>query len=193
MVSLPINGAMLVRLGTSPNLLRVALSPCDARCTSRTAARLGRHRGRSRRFVEAPVGYIINLNANYFYLRFDYFGSLGRFLRNNATKTLAFPIRLQQNTKGNENDSHYRSNNRLFVTSSEPFMIVCVCNNISDREIRQAVDLGLTSMADLYKELGVGTCCGKCVSYAREVMHEHLESKTVVTELRRTPHDGLAA
>lgn len=65
-------------------------------------------------------------------------------------------------------------------------MIVCVCNNISDREIRQAVELGLTSMADLYKELGVGTCCGKCVSYAREVMHEHLDSKTTVTELRRS-------
>ena len=72
-------------------------------------------------------------------------------------------------------------------------MIVCVCNNISDREIRQAVDLGLTSMSDLYKELGVGPCCGKCVSYAREVMNEHLESSTTVTELRRTSHDGLAA
>jgi hypothetical protein len=105
---------MLVRLGTSPNLLRVALSPCDARCTSRTAARLGRHRGRSRRFVEVPDGYIINLNANYFYLRFIYFRSLGLQLtqqRNNATKTLAFGIQLEQNTKGNENDSHYRPNN----------------------------------------------------------------------------------
>jgi bacterioferritin-associated ferredoxin len=65
-------------------------------------------------------------------------------------------------------------------------MIVCVCNNISDREIRQAVDLGITSMAELHQELGVGTCCGKCVSYAREVLHAHLESKTSVTELRRT-------
>jgi bacterioferritin-associated ferredoxin len=72
-------------------------------------------------------------------------------------------------------------------------MIVCVCNNISDREIRQAVDLGLSSMADLHKELGIGTCCGKCVSYAREVMHEHLDGKTVVTELRRPARDGLAA
>ena len=72
-------------------------------------------------------------------------------------------------------------------------MIVCVCIKISVREIRQAIDLGLTSMADLYKELGVGTCCGKCVSYAREVMLEHLDSKTVVTELRRAPTDGLAA
>jgi bacterioferritin-associated ferredoxin len=64
-------------------------------------------------------------------------------------------------------------------------MIVCVCNNISDREIRQAVDMGITSMADLYKELGVGTCCGKCVSYAREVLHERLEGSATITELRR--------
>jgi bacterioferritin-associated ferredoxin len=73
-------------------------------------------------------------------------------------------------------------------------MIVCVCNNISDREIRKAVDMGLTSMADLYKELGVGTVCGTCVSYARQVMNEHLENTTtVVTELRRTPQDGQPA
>jgi bacterioferritin-associated ferredoxin len=72
-------------------------------------------------------------------------------------------------------------------------MIVCVCNNISDREIRQAVDLGLTSMSDLRKQLGVGTCCGKCVSYAREVMHEHLESTSAVTELRRPAPGKLVA
>ncbi len=66
-------------------------------------------------------------------------------------------------------------------------MIVCVCNNISDREIRQAVDLGITSIAELRKELGVGTMCGTCVSYAREVLHEHIDSKTTITELRRTP------
>jgi bacterioferritin-associated ferredoxin len=68
-------------------------------------------------------------------------------------------------------------------------MIVCVCNNISDREIRQAIELGISSMPDLYRELGVGTCCGKCVSYAREVLHEHLDGQAapLVTELRRQP------
>lgn len=63
-------------------------------------------------------------------------------------------------------------------------MIICVCNNISDREIRNAVDQGMTSMAELHRQLGVGTCCGKCVSYAREVMNEHLDNVSV-TELRR--------
>lgn len=53
-------------------------------------------------------------------------------------------------------------------------MIVCVCNNISDREIRQAVDLGLSSMAELRRDLGVATCCGKCASCAKDVLHAHL-------------------
>lgn len=66
-------------------------------------------------------------------------------------------------------------------------MIVCVCNNISDREIRQAVDMGISSVAELYRELGVGTVCGTCVSYAREVLHEHIESTTTITEVRRVP------
>jgi bacterioferritin-associated ferredoxin len=53
-------------------------------------------------------------------------------------------------------------------------MIVCVCNNISDREIRQAVDLGITSIDDLRAALGVATNCGECLSYALEVLDEHL-------------------
>jgi bacterioferritin-associated ferredoxin len=62
-------------------------------------------------------------------------------------------------------------------------MIVCVCNNISDREIRQAVDLGLSSMAELRRDLGVATCCGKCASCARQVLNDHLESTMQATAL----------
>lgn len=53
-------------------------------------------------------------------------------------------------------------------------MIVCVCNNISDREIRQAIELGITSMDELRADLGVSTCCGQCASYAEDVLNEHL-------------------
>lgn len=66
-------------------------------------------------------------------------------------------------------------------------MIVCVCNNISDREIRQAVELGLSSVAELRRDLGVATCCGKCASYAKQVLNDHLEAGAAaeprVTEL----------
>lgn len=53
-------------------------------------------------------------------------------------------------------------------------MIVCVCNNISDREIRQAVDLGLSSMDELQRDLGVATCCGQCADCALQVLDAHL-------------------
>jgi bacterioferritin-associated ferredoxin len=65
-------------------------------------------------------------------------------------------------------------------------MIVCVCNNISDREIRQAVDLGVSSIDELRRDLGVATCCGKCATYAEEVLTMHLETigtTVIVTEL----------
>lgn len=55
-------------------------------------------------------------------------------------------------------------------------MIVCVCNNISDREIRQAADFGVSSMAELRRDLGVATCCGKCHTCAKEVLGQHLSA-----------------
>ncbi len=66
-------------------------------------------------------------------------------------------------------------------------MIVCVCNNISDREIRQAVDLGLSSMDELSRDLGVATCCGQCADCALQVLNEHQAAVSGATELRRTP------
>jgi bacterioferritin-associated ferredoxin len=46
-------------------------------------------------------------------------------------------------------------------------MIVCVCKAVSDRHIRSAVKGGATCVRDLARELGVGTCCGKCLPEAR--------------------------
>lgn len=65
-------------------------------------------------------------------------------------------------------------------------MIVCVCNNISDREIRQAVELGLTSIEELRRELGVATCCGQCFSCAEEILNEHLTTIQAGAELKET-------
>lgn len=54
-------------------------------------------------------------------------------------------------------------------------MIVCICNNISERNIRQAADAGMTTMLQLRDGLGVGTCCGKCHACAKSVLRECLE------------------
>ena len=55
-------------------------------------------------------------------------------------------------------------------------MIVCVCNNISEGKIELAVKAGLSTMTELRKELGVGTCCGKCHTCAKHVLRECLSS-----------------
>lgn len=54
-------------------------------------------------------------------------------------------------------------------------MIVCICNNVSDRNIRHAVDAGLSSMSELRTKLDIGTCCGKCHSCAKQVLRECLD------------------
>ncbi len=49
-------------------------------------------------------------------------------------------------------------------------MYVCICNGITDREIRTCVEQGASCMADLQRELGVATCCGRCEPYVRELL-----------------------
>jgi bacterioferritin-associated ferredoxin len=49
-------------------------------------------------------------------------------------------------------------------------MIVCVCKAVSDRHIRAAVKDGANSLRDLTRDLGVGTCCGKCLPEAKAAL-----------------------
>jgi len=56
-------------------------------------------------------------------------------------------------------------------------MIICVCKAVSDRHIRSAVQDGATSLRDLSRELGLGTCCGKCVPEARATLSATLDSQ----------------
>ena len=62
-------------------------------------------------------------------------------------------------------------------------MIVCVCNNVSDRKIQKAVEDGATSMRELREQLGVGTCCGKCHSCAKQVLRDNLDQLAVSESL----------
>jgi bacterioferritin-associated ferredoxin len=55
-----------------------------------------------------------------------------------------------------------------------PAMIVCVCKAVSDRQIRQAVKCGATRVRDLARDLGVGTCCGKCLPEAQATLSASL-------------------
>ena len=55
-------------------------------------------------------------------------------------------------------------------------MIVCVCKAVSDRQIRAAVRDGANSLRHLTRDLGVGTCCGKCLPEAKSVLAASLKA-----------------
>jgi bacterioferritin-associated ferredoxin len=47
-------------------------------------------------------------------------------------------------------------------------MIICVCKNVSDRDIANAVAEGCASFRALQRELELGKSCGTCLESARE-------------------------
>ncbi|MAA65158.1 MAG: (2Fe-2S)-binding protein [Alteromonadaceae bacterium] len=51
-------------------------------------------------------------------------------------------------------------------------MYVCLCQGVTDTQIRQAAEEGCRSMRQLGKEMGVGRQCGRCASTAREILRE---------------------
>ena len=55
-------------------------------------------------------------------------------------------------------------------------MYVCLCNGISDKQIREVVDRGAESLSEVQSYLPVANCCGCCESTAHEIIEGHLES-----------------
>ena len=63
-------------------------------------------------------------------------------------------------------------------------MYVCICNAVTERQIRQAVDLGATTFADLREGLAVATDCGKCGGYACDVLNDALADTCLAARWR---------
>ncbi len=53
-------------------------------------------------------------------------------------------------------------------------MYVCLCKQITDTQIRAAVQDGASSFSDVRNSLGVASQCGKCGSLTREIVREAL-------------------
>ena len=50
-------------------------------------------------------------------------------------------------------------------------MYVCLCNGLTDRDVRNTADDGC-SVAMVYRALGCEPQCGKCVPYVRQMVRE---------------------
>ena len=53
-------------------------------------------------------------------------------------------------------------------------MFVCVCKSVTDHQIREAVEEGITSFESIQAHLSVGTQCGACACEVKEIMEEKL-------------------
>ena len=51
-------------------------------------------------------------------------------------------------------------------------MYVCICNGITDRDVREAVHAGASDLSQLSAMTGCSTVCGSCGDLALEIMEE---------------------
>jgi bacterioferritin-associated ferredoxin len=65
-----------------------------------------------------------------------------------------------------DNHSHLRLNRvRRFLT-----MYVCICNAVTDADIRREAERGVRGFAQLQERTGCSTCCGCCEDEARRTL-----------------------
>lgn len=62
-------------------------------------------------------------------------------------------------------------------------MYVCVCNSVTDSDIRDAVRDGVRDQRELAMRTGCSTDCGCCADFAREVLNKALSEHSVILPL----------
>ena len=61
-------------------------------------------------------------------------------------------------------------------------MYICLCNAITEGEIRRCAQEGARSVSDLEQCLGIGVGCGRC----------RVEARKILQEFRAAPRGGVA-
>ena len=51
-------------------------------------------------------------------------------------------------------------------------MYVCICNAITEKQIREAADAGVRDLWSLQAKLGVASNCGSCGEVAADILRE---------------------
>jgi bacterioferritin-associated ferredoxin len=52
-------------------------------------------------------------------------------------------------------------------------MYVCICNAVTDHQIRAAADRGVSTLDALAAETGCGTTCGCCREFALRILEDN--------------------
>jgi len=70
-----------------------------------------------------------------------------------------------------DNHSRLRSNRVLDLASGA--MYVCICNGVTEQQVRDAAEAGCASVAELTMRTGAGANCGSCIGLAADLLEEH--------------------
>jgi len=54
-------------------------------------------------------------------------------------------------------------------------MYVCLCKNVTDHRIREAVEDGARSWRDVQRATGCGTQCGKCACTGKDITRDAVQ------------------
>jgi len=56
-------------------------------------------------------------------------------------------------------------------------MYVCLCKSVTDHEIKEAVDNGVTSFEAMQNHLSVSTVCGACTCEVKDIIKKKLSKQ----------------
>nr|WP_254622240.1 bacterioferritin-associated ferredoxin [Stenotrophomonas sp. GbtcB23] len=51
-----------------------------------------------------------------------------------------------------------------------PHVYVCICNGVTDHQIREAAQSGVASVSELTMRTGCGATCGSCLDMAADLL-----------------------
>ena len=80
-------------------------------------------------------------------------------------------------TKVVDNHSYLQLNGGVPLGTS--VMYVCICNAVTDRQIREAAASGARTFADVRRRTGCGDCCGSCEDLAAEIFDKAAHARTL--------------
>ena len=69
-------------------------------------------------------------------------------------------------------------------------MYVCICNAVTDKQIRQAAESGVRDLWGLQAVLGVATNCGACKQSAYQILNDYHKAKPSIEPRIHVPSTG---
>ena len=56
-------------------------------------------------------------------------------------------------------------------------MYVCLCKSVTDQQIKESVENGVTSFSAMRSHLDVSTACGKCECEVKQIIQKKLQKE----------------